>query len=184
VAFLKRLARALAVLLLAAWLAPPAFAQQENLRLVEQDIKAGLLYNFLRYTQWPQSLRRSQNVVVCIYGGDPFNGRLTSMAGRTVNERTIEVRNVRSVAEADACSLLYLNAAERSAWPRLHSYLERQNILTVSDFDGFAQSGGMIEFTRINDRLGVRVNVAATEAASLSVQDRLLRLASVVGEAR
>jgi hypothetical protein len=39
----------------------------------------------------------------------------------------------------------------------------------------------MIEFARQNNRVAVRINVAAVETAHLSVQDRLLRLASVVG---
>ena len=38
----------------------------------------------------------------------------------------------------------------------------------------------MIEFTRASNRIGVRVNVGAAQDADLIVQDRLLRLASVV----
>lgn len=176
-AALTRFVRALAALLFAAAFASPALAQQ-NLRLAEQDIKAGLLYNFLRYTQWPAPA--SASMVVCIYGGDPFNGRLTSLAGRTVNQRTIEVRSVRADAEIDACSLLYVNADERAAWPRLRARLVQRHVLTVSDFDGFARSGGMIEFTRVNNRIGVAINVGAAQGADLLVQDRLLRLADVV----
>lgn len=182
---LKRLARAFAALAFAALaialaLASPAIAQQQNLRLAEQDIKAGLLYNFLRYTQWPPSARPSQAMIVCVYGRDPFNGRLASMAGRTVNQRTIEVRSVRDGAEIDACSLLYVNAEERADWPALRARLARRNVLTVSDYDGFARSGGVIEFTRISNRIGILLNMDAAEDANLSVQDRLLRLASVV----
>ncbi|QGZ93421.1 YfiR family protein [Terricaulis silvestris] len=157
-----------------------ACAQQTSVRLAEQDIKAGLLYNFLRYTEWPQPTASGAAMVVCIYGRDPFSGRLASMSGRTVNQRTIEVRVLREAAQANACSLLFVSADERSNWPRLRSQLGERGVLTVSDYDGFARSGGMIEFTRINNRIGVRVNIEAAEAANLSVQDRLLRLARVV----
>jgi YfiR/HmsC-like len=180
VAPLGRYARALVALLLAGSLVTSAARAQENLRLVEQDVKAGLLYNFLRYTEWPGA-RSSGAAIVCIYGSDPFSGRLQPMAGRTVNQRTIQLRTVREPAEMDACSLLYVNAEERARWPRLRSYLTQRNVLTVSDYDGFATSGGMIEFTHANNRIGVRINVSAMEAANLTVQDRLLRLASVVG---
>lgn len=154
-----------------------ASAQQGNLRLVEQDIKAGLLYNFLRYTQWPASM---PTMVVCTYGGDAFDGRLAPMAGRTVNQRAIQLRDVRTGSDIDACSLLFINAASRADWPRLRERLAGRSVLTVSDYEGFARSGGMLEFSRINNRIGVRVNVAAADAANLSVEDRLLRLASVV----
>lgn len=178
-ASLRRLIHALAAMLCIAVFATSAHAQ-ENLRLVEQDIKAGLLYNFLRYTQWPTAARTDAPMVVCVYGRDPFSGRLGSLAGRTVNQRVIEVRSVREGNQIDACSLLFVNAEQRNDWPRLRAHLARRSILTVSDYDGFARSGGMIEFARTDNRIGVRVNVGAAEAADLVVQDRLLRLASVV----
>ncbi len=158
---------------------PRPVSAQEAVRLAEQDIKAGLIYNFLRYTEWPPA-RSGQPIVVCIYGRDPFSGRLQPMDGRTVNQRPIEVRRIAADRELDACALVFINAEAREEWPRLRTYLTRRSVLTVSDYDGFAQSGGMLEFTRVSNRIGVRVNVGAAEAANLSVGDRLLRLASVV----
>jgi len=146
-------------------------------------VKAGLLYNFLRYTEWPAP-RSNGAAIVCIFGPDPFSGRLQPMAGRTVNQRPIQLRSVRETGEMDTCSLLYLNSDERAQWPRLRTYLAQRNVLTVSDYEGFATSGGMIEFTHANNRIGVRINVGAMQAADLTVQDRLLRLANVVGTAR
>jgi hypothetical protein len=180
VAPIRRFLSALVALVFVAAATAGDARAQESVRLAEQDIKAGLLYNFLRYTEWPQPSASGATMVVCIYGRDPFSGRLASMSGRTVNQRTIEVRVLQEAAQANACSLLFLSADERSNWPRLRSQLGERGVLTVSDYDGFARSGGMIEFTRINNRIGVRVNVEAAQAANLSVQDRLLRLASVV----
>lgn len=160
--------------------APEASAQQDNVRLAEQDIKAGLLYNFLRYTEWPARSPASDAVLVCIYGRDPFSGRLAPMSGRTVNSQAIRIRYVDAQGEIDGCSMLFVNAEQRAEWPSLRTYLARRHVLTVSDYDGFARSGGMIEFTRANNRVGMRVNVRAAQAVNLVVQDRLLRLASIV----
>src|SRR5690606_19766720 len=102
------------------------------------------------------------------------------MTGRTVNQRPIEVRTLAAGDAPNGCSLLFLNADEREDWPRLRAALSRGGVLTVSDYDGFARAGGMIEFTRANNRIGVRINVAAAEDAQLRVEDRLLRLATVV----
>jgi hypothetical protein len=179
-AALRQLFHAAAALLVLGVSAPATATAQNNLRLVEQDIKAGLLYNFLRYTDWGTSLNRSNRIVVCTFGPDAFDGRLNRMAGRTVNQRTIEVRAARTSAELNTCALVFINADSRAEWPALRAQLAGRSILTVSDFDGFTRSGGMIEFTRINSRVGVRVNVGAVEAADLAVQDRLLRLATVV----
>lgn len=173
----KVLAGVLALALLAPAPAGGAAAQEAG-RLMEQDVKAGMIYNFLRYTRWPDEGEGA--LTVCVYGRDPFAGRLTPMTGRTVNQRQIEVRTLAAGAPAERCSLLFLNADERDDWPRLRDTLSDHDVLTVSDYDGFARSGGMIEFTRVNNRIGVRINVAAAEAAHLRVEDRLLRLATVV----
>jgi hypothetical protein len=157
-----------------------AAAAQDARRLAEQDIKAGLLYNFLRYTQWPANAQSGATIDVCIYGRDPFAGRLAPMAGRSVNQRVIAVRAVRTSAEMSSCALVFINAEERAAWPRLRAELARRSVLTVSDYEGFARAGGMLEFTRANNRVGLMVNVDAAHAADLEVQDRLLRLATVV----
>lgn len=179
-AALRQFLHAAAALLVLSVSAPATATAQDNLRLVEQDIKAGLLYNFLRYTDWGASLNRSSRIVVCTFGADAFDGRLSRMAGRTVNQRTIEVRAARTSADLNMCAMVFINADSRADWPALRTQLAGRSILTVSDFDGFTRSGGMIEFTRINSRVGVRVNVDAVEAADLAVQDRLLRLATVV----
>lgn len=180
---MAKLARALVTLAFgfaAAFAVPAPVRAQDSVSLAEQDIKAGLLYNFLRYTEWPARAPASQTVVVCVYGRDPFGGRLTPMANRTVNGQTIRIRFLDAPGDFNGCSMLFVNAEERADWPRLRADLVRRQVLTVSDYEGFARSGGMIEFTRANDRVGVRVNLGAAQAANLVVQDRLLRLASIV----
>jgi hypothetical protein len=159
----------------------PAYAQG-GLQLVEQEIKAGLLYNFLRYTEWPEdhAINAGQANVVCVFGGDPFAGRLAPMAGRTVNQSVIELRSVENPDELGDCSLIFVAAGEQARWAEVRAALDGRSVLTVSDFDGFADSGGMIEFIRVGDRIGIEVNTAAVMAADLAMQDRLLSLATVI----
>jgi hypothetical protein len=178
VAVLTKIFRVAMTLLLAASVLSPAYGE-DNVRLVEQEIKAGLLYNFLKYTQWPAE-HANRGAVVCLIGGDSFGGHLQPMAGRTVNQHSIEIRNLETLQDVDACSLLYVHASEEPNWPRLLKALAGKDVLTVGDFDGFAERGGMIEFTRNDNRIGVKINVDAVTAAHLSVQSRLLRLASTV----
>jgi len=153
----------------------------ENLQLHEQEIKAGLLYNFLKYTDWPSaSMNGSSSITVCIFGHDPFEGYLQPMAGRTVNQRQISIRTIHSIENISTCHLLFINADERDEWPQLRDSLKGKTVLTVSDFDGFADAGGMIEFGKKGAHISVSLNMDAVTAARLHVQDRLLRLVTVV----
>jgi hypothetical protein len=170
---------ALTVLVLLAVAGAPQARAADGVQLVEQKIKAGLIYNFLKYTAWP-AMADQAPLTVCLLGGDPFDGHLGPLAGRTVNQHTIEVRSIRTVAEADACATLILHQNEGASWAQVRKSLAGKDVLTIADFDGFANAGGMIEFARTDERIGVKVNVDAIARTRLRVEERLLKLATVV----
>ena len=170
----------LTLFFLLAWGSPAQAFADAGLRLQEQEIKAGLLYNFLKYVEWPSNSASAQTTTVCVFGDDPFNGYLQPMAGRTVNQRQIAIRNVHDVADAGTCQLLFVNADEKARWPQLVKSLSGKGVLTVADFDDFAASGGMIEFGLKDGHINVRLNLDAVIAAGLHVEDRLLKLVTVV----
>lgn len=182
---IARLRDVLALLIACAALVAPLRAA-DNVELVEQKIKAGLLYNFLKYTEWPpaSAAQTGNEIVVCLYGGDAFDGHLTPMAGRTVNQKPITLRTIDKIADAGSCALVFVRATEKDNWPALQKSLTSKHALTVSDFEGFAAAGGMIEFARAESRIEVKLNVDAVSAANLKVSDRMLKLASVVHSAQ
>ena len=102
------------------------------------------------------------------------------MAGRTVNQREISVASVHSAAEARNCQLLFVNSDDKANWPQLRQALAGKSVLTVSDFPGFAEAGGMIEFGHRDDHISATLNLKAVQAAGLRVQDRLLRLVTIL----
>jgi hypothetical protein len=103
------------------------------------------------------------------------------MTERTVNQRPITLRQVEDAPHAAGCHLLFVGAEETRRWPQLAAFLAGRSVLTVSDAPEFASSGGMIEFGQENDRIAVRINLGALTSAGLRVQERLLKLAHVVG---
>jgi hypothetical protein len=54
--------------------------------------------------------------------------------------------------------------------------------MTVGEMDGFAQAGGVCNFTRQGARVGFEINVTAAARAGLSLSSRLLALARIVRE--
>lgn len=163
------------------WAPANALSQEKReLNLEEQKIKAGLIYNFLKYTSWPdnKTLEHSSSLIVCIFGDeDPFNGYLQPIEGRTVNQKLISLRHVSSIEEAEKCHMLFIAADEQARWPSLQHELLHTSILTVGDFDGFADSGGMIEFSTKNDRVRIDLNSGAVRAAHLQMGENLRHMA-------
>jgi hypothetical protein len=154
----------------------------DNVQLYEQEIQAGLLYNFLKYTVWPTEklAQDPTTMVVCIYGDDPFGSYLQPMEGRTVNQRTIVIRMIHEAKEAGGCHLLYINPTEKDQWPALSQAISGKMVLTVSGFKNFSASGGMIEFGRKENHIAVFLNIDAITLSKLQVQPRLLKLVTVV----
>lgn len=156
--------------------------EEQELQLYAQKIKAGLVYNFLKYTEWPSAKMGSNSspVVVCIFGReDPFEGYLLPMNGRTVSQRTISVRYVSEISDTAACHLVVVSSEEKERWPQLRSFLANKSVLTVGDFRGFLDTGGMIQFGSRNNRISVELNMEAVSAANLLIYDSLRRLATV-----
>jgi hypothetical protein len=153
----------------------PAMAQQQ---LYEPKIEAGLLYNFLKYTAWPNHVPGKGTLRVCLLGGDPFNGYLDPLQGRTAQQSRIDILHIDAYTQMDGCQILFIPERMADDMARIIAYARLKPILTVSDAEDFIRQGGMVEFAmRQDQRIHLYVGNAAVQAAKLNVSTRLLRLA-------
>lgn len=150
----------------------------------EYDLKAVLLYHFTQFVEWPPTSFAGADtpLVIGILGHDPFGPVLDDLVRQeTHDHRRIVVERYRAVEAIGNCQILFISASESRALPRILAVLRGRPILTVGDFDGFDLRGGMIRFERNpDDRIGIRINLAAAKASGLTVSARLLRVAEVV----
>jgi hypothetical protein len=178
---------AAACLLLAnLWCFAPAQAQNAapSIQLYEQKIKAGLVYNFLKYTNWPADVISKTNgsLRVCLLGDDAFNGYLYPLQGRTAQQYLITITEINSIPEATGCSLVFVHRSAADMLPSLLQSLKGKHVLTISDIDQFARQGGMIEFGMEDQRVALLINKKAVGAAGLTIQERLVKLAKPVSD--
>lgn len=154
----------------------------DQLNMHEQEIKAGLLYNFLKYIDWPSDSEANSvsQINVCVFGDDPFNDYLKPMNGRSVNKKEIKLDVIHNTNEIGECRLLFINSSYKDKWPDIIRYVFGKSIVTVSDFKKFTDYNGMIEFGRKDEHISVFMNMEAIMAAHLHVQYRLLKLVTVV----
>ena len=156
--------------------------EQTQLQLSAQKIKAGLIYNFLKYTDWPSEkmTETPATLVVCIFGTeDPLSGYLQPIEDRTVHQRVVKLRHISTVEEAAKCHMLFIGSDEEAQWPSLHNSLANKSVLTVGDFNGFSRAGGMIEFSTEDNRIQIWLNIEAVSESRLHIYDSLRRLAKV-----
>ena len=75
------------------------------------ELKAAFLYNFARFTQWPDSAFAADGMRVCVLGDDPFG---TNLDSKTIRGREVQVDHVTDAAAAKGCQVLFVGASERA----------------------------------------------------------------------
>jgi hypothetical protein len=172
--------RVVLVALLALAAALPARAQAPP---TEYEVKAVFLFNFSQFVDWPAAAFADSRspLVIGVLGGDPFGATLDEIvSGETVNGRPLMVRRYQSLDQVDTCHILFIDRSQESQLEAIVAALKNRSVLTVGDFAGFAHRGGMIRFITVGNKIRLRINLSAAQAAKLAISSKLLRPAQIV----
>jgi len=172
----------LKVMALALSLSFAAPAHGEAVTLDALKIKAGLLYNYLKYTDWPQRSTDVSYLNVCLYGGDPFRGALQSLDGRTAQQYTIRLLHARTLVDLKTCNALFIDATLEDKLPDIFAATRGQGVLTMSNIENFALRGGMVGFSMRGNHIHVVVNKAVAEKDNIHIQPSMLKMGEVVNQ--
>jgi len=145
-------------------------------QLSEYPVKAVFLYNFIKFTHWPES-GESTPFELCLMGTDPFGEALATIEGKQAQGRVLHIKRNVSLEEAKTCQVLFINEPEQSRLGAFLRRLEKVPVLTVGDTDGFAEAGGMIGLLMDDNRVQFEVNLKAVERAGITISSQLLKLA-------
>lgn len=166
------------LLALLAWL--PAWPADNEQTL----LKTAYIYNIAKFTQWPERSRvpSSAPMRFCLVGEDGQAASLWRLDGRALKGRTLKVLAPRAGRWADDCDLLYVASSEREHLGELLRTVRQHPVLTVSELDGFAEAGGMVELAPRGGRPRFTIHLGAVRGADLEISPRLLALAQVIGQ--
>lgn len=160
----------------------PRLAAQ-TARASEYQVKAAFLFNFSQFVDWPAEAFPSSDtpLVIGVLGEDPFGSFLDQIvANERFRGRPFQVRRYATVDEITTCHILFINRSAGDRPEVILAGLKRRPIVTVSDADGFAQHGGMIRFVTDRNRIRLEINLAAVDAAHLTISSKLLRVAEII----
>lgn len=147
--------------------------------LSPEEVKVSMLYNFPKFVDWPP--HASPEMVLCVLGSDPFGPTLDSLNGKLLKDKTLSVRRIASVTQNRICHVLFVSASESGNLPSLLKILRDMPVLTVSDTEGAAAQGIMIEIVVVEQRkLGFKINLKAARQSRLEISSQLLKLAQTV----
>lgn len=160
-------------------------------------VMAAYLRHIAALTSWPESaaagareplligaIGRDPNGVM-----DPFRQRMQSEEGLVAQGRPIQLVELNPAADEEgatdqlvSCALVFLSEGTDEEWRHLRPLVGSLPIVTVSEMEGFADQGGMIEYfvDRQSGKVRMKINLQAMRAAGVSFSARLLVLESVI----
>jgi hypothetical protein len=147
----------------------------------EYELKAGVLYHIIEYVEWPKSAISNNPTALQIglIGQIPFADALEVLNGKTIQGRELIVKRVSDPKAAAACQVIFISASEKPRISEIVSELKDRPILTVSEVEGFAEQGGMVNLIARPDRIVMEINREVAGRARLSMSSQLLKLAKV-----
>ena len=163
-------------LLLILLLSAPVAGMANEAQHTEYRIKTAFLYNFSRFTSWPEAaLQDRSEFSLCTLSSTLFREQLDTLIGKTVHSKTLVVKHFDRPEEIVDCQLVFISQSgelTETLW-----ILKEQPVLTVSDATDFTEKGGIIQFELVDNKVRFRINVDAARTAGLTISSKLLSLA-------
>lgn len=148
----------------------------------EYEIKAAYLHKFINYIEWPGSSLppAGGTITIGVLGENPFGGALAALNGKQIKGRRLAVREASQASDLRGCQIVFISASEKQRMPQILDSLTDARVLTVSETDGFAERGGMINFITERNKVRFQINPDAAHRRGLTISSELLKLARLV----
>lgn len=148
---------------------------------IEYKIKAGYLYNFSKFVDWPIDEKPEQTLNICLLGNDRFGSILDPIQKKKSKGRRIRLFRFKQMQpEVRQCQILFIADDETEQAKQIIRSLQGVNLLTVGETQRFAASGGMVGFVINNGKVRLQINRTAVEKAGLNISAKLLEVAQIV----
>jgi hypothetical protein len=151
--------------------------------LDEYQVKAVFLFNFGQFVEWPPNAYDTPQApfVICVVGEDPFGKTLDDVVrGESIGSRSLVVRRFGDADESSGCNILFVGRNDAGQLDDALKAVRGRSVLTVTDIEGAEKRGAIIVLYSDNNRIRMRINLAAAKAHQLVISSKLLRPAEVI----
>lgn len=151
--------------------------------VLEYKVKAGYLFNFARYVEWPAHAFSAPDSPLVIAVEDPNNARVIleqTLAGKAVDGRPVHVVPWAGSGLSPKPHILWTTRAAGRTPEEVRKSLGNAPTLLVGDTRDFAERGGMIAFVEEEGRIRLTLCLEHASRAGLKVSSRLATVARTV----
>jgi len=144
------------------------------------EIHAAMLYNFIKYVQWPDEGSGGEFVVGVIGEDDVYNTLKQWYDGKPKGTKKYIIKRLSSPAEASLCQVVYLGKNKVREFENVKSSVTGRSILTITDGSGLGERGSCINFKVVNGKLKFELNESVVAESHLKVSNQLSSMAILI----
>ena len=144
------------------------------------EIHAAMLYNFIKYVQWPNEGDAGEFVVGIMGEENVFNTLKAWYDGKPKGTKKYVIRKLASAAEAADCQVVYIGKSKNKEFENVKSSVTGKSVLTITDGNGLGQKGSCINFKVIDGKLKFELNQNSLTTSNLKVSSQLTSMAIVI----
>lgn len=144
----------------------------------EPALRAALVFNFLKFTEWPVVRASDEPLTLCVISNDgEMIAALEALSDKKIRGRPIVTARIYPNAQ---CEVVYVDS--RTRWRSSAESLAARNVLLIGSYAGFIDEGGMIELDIRETGSRFDINLRNVRRAGLRLYPQLLQLARRVVE--
>ena len=144
------------------------------------EIHAAMLYNFIKYVQWPNESDGGEFVVGVIGDENVFNTLKAWYDGKPKGTKKYVIKKLGSADEANSCQVVYVGRARNKDFEAIKNTVAGKSILTITDGNGMGEKGSSINFKVVDGKLKFELNQATVSSSNLKVSTQLSSMAILI----
>ncbi len=138
------------------------------------QVKAALVYQFIKYTKWSQS---DQDIIILgVVGNEKEFSNFSIYQGKRIQNKKLVIKKVSSRNDMKNCSALYISRTSKLSTASVLNTVGHKPMLTIGESRNFIAQGGTINFVRKGKKQKFVINRAKARTASFKLDHKLLRL--------
>src|SRR5688572_8470093 len=144
------------------------------------EIHAAMLFNFIKYVQWPNEGEAGEFVVGVIGDDNVFNTLNSWYNGKAKGSKKYVIKKLTSADESSSCQVVYIGKAKNKEFENIKTSIGSKSILTITDGNGLGQKGSCINFKVVDGKLKFEMNQGTLTGSNLKVSSQLSSMAIMI----
>jgi hypothetical protein len=144
------------------------------------EIYAAMLYNFIKYVQWPDEGAAGEFVVGVIGDDQVYNTLKQWYDGKPKGSKKYIIKKLSSSAEASVCHVVFLGKTKVREFENIKNSVTGRPVLTVTDGHGLGEKGSCINFKVVDGKLKFELNQGVVADSNLKVSGQLSSMAILI----